>query len=603
MTQGVSVQPSLVIKPFRVLHQGNGEHEWWTSPDHAWLAQANSVDWFNLHREPAATEVKRNSQRDVYHIRCGDSEYFAKLYHPNGLAARAKLIFRGPTALREWRVGLYAAEHAVAAALPVAAAWSRSRLHGGPSLLITRAIAGVQPLNEYWLGARDDHHAANLLIEEVARLIARAHQCGFQHRDMHPGNILVRQSAGRSEAFFVDLHDVRVGSAVSLRDVVANLAQLNQWFRRHATRTQRRRFLAHYMAYRDRYAQAGPLARNWRIDPPKLIADLAAQAERHANRLWAKRDRRAHRDGRYFARIKPAPGWRGYALLRSKHPAPSASAATLTYTRRHWEQWLHSPLDWVDPARQGLLKDSHTATICKALLATSPLPVAVIVKRPLARSLWKRLEQMVGTSRNRKAWNTANMLLNRALPAAQPLAVVERYWLGLLRLDSLGITDYVPASADLETFLTRDVAALAPREQRRVKDRLIESLAGLIHAFHERGFVHRDLKAGNLLVSWHPPYEGKPLLTFIDMDGVKRVRRPGRQRQTRALMRLCASLLGSPACTRTDLLRFLRRYLTGPGRTPALWKDQWRAIQSQVNSKLFNKNARRQWKLARYGRE
>ncbi len=603
MTQGVSVQTSLVIKPPRVLCRGNGEHQWWTSPDHAWLAQADSVDWFHLDREPAAAGIKHNSQRDVYHIRCGDSEYFAKLYHPNGLAARVKLVFRGPTALREWRVGMYAVEHAIAAVLPVAAAWSPSRLNGGPSLLITQAIAGVQPLNEYWLGVRDDHRAANSLIEEVARLIARAHQCGFQHRDMHPGNILVRQSTGGSEAFFVDLHDVRVGCAVSLREVVANLAQLNQWFRRHATRTQRRRFLAHYMAYRDLYAQAGPLARNWRLDPPKLVADLAAQAERHANRLWAKRDRRAQRDGRYFAKIRPAPGWRGYALLRSKHPAPSASAATLTYARRQWEQWLQDPLDWVNPRKHRLLKDSHTATVCQASLPTSPRPVDVLVKRPLARNSWKLLMQAFGRSRNQKLWRTANMLLNRALPAAQPLVVVEKYILGFIRVESIAITDFVPASPDLETFLTRDVATLDPREQRRVKDLLIESAVALLRAFHERGFIHRDLKAGNLLVSWPAPYRDRPLLTFVDMDGIRHVRRPSRNRQMKAVSRLSASLAESTACTNADSLRFLRRYLTAPACTPLHWKEEWRSIQALVASKLSDKQTRREWKRTRYGRE
>jgi len=603
MTQGVSVQPSLAIKPRHVRHNRDGEYEWWTSPDHAGLAQPDAPDWFRLDGEPAAAEVKRNSQREVYRVRCGNTDYFAKLYHPAGWAARIKLIFRGPTALREWRVGTYAAEHAVAAVLPAAAAWSKSRARSSPSLLITEAIAGVLPLNDFWLQVRDDRPAADSLTEEVARLIARAHQCGFQHRDMHPGNILVRHSQGKSDAFFVDLHNVRIGRPVSLREAVANLAQLNQWFRRHATRTQRRRFLSHYVAYRDRYAQASPFARNWRLDPRRLIADLTEQAERHANRLWAKRDRRAHRDGRYFAKIRPAPGWRGHALLRSKHPTASAAAARMTYTRRQWEQWLRDPVGWVDPRKHRLLKDSHTATVCEVMLPTSPRPVPVIVKRPLARTWWKRLKQMVGRSRNQTSWDMANMLLNRALPAAQPLAVVERYWLGLLRLDSLGITDFVPASADLETFLTRDIAALDQREQRRVKDTLMESVVSLLRAFHERGFAHRDLKAGNLLVSWPAPHVGKPVLTFVDMDGIRHVRRPGRERRMRAISRLGASLMESPACTRTDFLRFLLRDLTGPGRPPVRWKEEWKVLQTRMESKLLSKEARRRWKLDHYGRE
>jgi tRNA A-37 threonylcarbamoyl transferase component Bud32 len=603
MTQAVSMRPKIEPTPGTPVTCVKAEHQWRTAPGHAALAESGRIDWFHLTESPTATHVKRNSHRDVWRVICDGRAYFAKLYHPNDWASKAKSLLRGPVALQEWDVGMYAAEHAIGAAMPVAIAWSNSRSKIGSSLLITEAIADVEPLNEYWLRFRDDRLLANSLLEEMARLIARAHQCGFQHRDMHPGNILVRRVGEKSEAFFVDLHDVRIGRPVSLREVVQNLAQLNQWFRRHATRTQRQRFLKHYMTYRDRYAQASALARNWRLESTRLVADLAVQAERHANRLWAKRDRRAHRTGRYFARIKPAPGWRGHVLLRSKHPSPSAGAASLAYNQQQWQEWLRDPLDWVDPRRHELLKDSHTATICRANLPTNAGPATVVVKRPLARSFWKRLRQFFGTSRNRRSWKMANMLLNRALPVAQPLAVVERYLLGFIRVDSISITDYISASADLETFLTRDLAAQDPPTQYRAKWRLIESLVALLRSFHERGFVHRDFKASNLLVSWDPPYAGVPVFTLIDMDGIAHVRRVSERQRARTVVRLCASLLSSPACTRADRLRFLRRYLTEPGKTPRDWKDRWRAIDSQVSNKLHDKEARRQWKLRRYGRE
>jgi hypothetical protein len=195
------------------------------------------------------------------------------------------------------------------------------------------------------------------------------------------------------------------------------------------------------------------------------------------------------------------------------------------------------------------------------------------------------------------------MLLNRNLPVAQPLAVVERYLAGFIRLDSVAITDFVPDSADLETFLTRDVAALDPALQYRVKAGLIVCVVRMIKRFHDRGFAHRDFKAPNLLVNWEPPYDGEPTLTFIDMDGIKYVRRASDRQRQRAVARLCASLLACPACTPADRLRFLRQYLAGPGRTWTGWKDEWLAIQTRVQGKLQAKEARREWKLRQYGRE
>ncbi len=602
MKQAVSVHPVREDdEPSPVVEFESGGRQWRVFREHVRLLESSGIDWFRLADCDHATLVKRNSQRDVWRVVWDGREYFAKLYHPNGLVTQAKLLVRGAAARREWNVARYAAAHSVAAVVPVATAWMGARGSRGAALLITEAVVGAVPLNEYWLAVRHDRQAAGALTDALADLIARAHQCGFQHDDMHPGNILIRQNGRLREVFFVDLHKVAIGRHVALHCVVVNLAQLNQWFRRHATRTQLRRFLARYLACRDKYAQSSPLARNLSVEPAVLLARLLREAECHARRLWAKRDRRIFRNGRYFTRIRPAPGWRGHALLCSKHPAPTACVARLTFTKQQWRDWLAEPLSWVDPTKHELMKDSHTATVCKAAMPTEA-GLAVIVKRPLARNFWKKLGQIFGRSRNLRSWRISNMLLNRNLPAAQPLAVVERTIAGVVRLDSISLTDYVPSSADLETFLTRDVAALDVRTQHRVKDRLIDAVVRLVKAFHDRGFVHRDFKAPNLLVNWEPPYKGEPKLTLIDMDGISHAPRASERRRIRAIVRLCASLLGSPACTDSDRLRFLMRLMLRPGRSAAGWKDQWRMIETQVFEKMRDKHARRQWKLERYGR-
>jgi tRNA A-37 threonylcarbamoyl transferase component Bud32 len=593
-------QPSISELSVDVFSQG--DHHWRVVSGHADLVKASSVDWFHLETCPTASLVKRNSQRDVWCVTIGDRKYFAKLYHPKGPMAVFKVFIRGATASREWAVAAYALQHGIAAVVPVATAWSHDRPATKPSLLVTEAVNSALPLSDHWGLIRHDRLLAQRLIEDLARLIARAHQCGFQHGDMHPGNILVSGAGRRGEAIFVDLHNVRIGRSVGMRQIVANLAQLNQWFRRNASLSQRRRFLHQYIAYRDQFAQASPLARNWRIEPKKLVVDLNIQAERHANKLWSKRDRRTYRSGKYFAKLRPAPGWRGNAVLQSKHPAPVDANSAPLFTRRQWEEWLRDPLAWVDPAKNQLVKDSHTATLCRASLPAQPKPIEVIVKRPLARNLWKKIVATLGPSRNRRAWRMANMLRNRDLPAAQPLAIIERF-IGLTRVDSILFVEYVTDSVDLETFMTRTAAALDPHRRVAVKATLIETIVRLLKTFHERGFVHRDLKAPNLLVTWAPPYEGRPTLTLIDMDGIRHVRKASEGQQMRALVRLCSSLLSSPGCTCTDRLRFLKAYLTGPGQTAAKWKETWRTIHVQVCEKLHAKEDRRQWKLANYGRE
>ena len=602
MSESVSLRPSAEAgRAAGYSEFTDGDVHWRIAADHVAAVRGSNLNWQHLSPACGAVLVKQNTQRDVWRIAVAGRDYFVKVYHPRGLLHRAKLVWRGPTAVEEWNVGRYAAAFGVGSVVPVACAWTGSLRSAGLSILITEAVPNARPLSDYWNDVKHDRHLADTLMDSLARLIARAHQCGYRHGDMHPGNILVRSGRTGATIHFVDLHKVQTGSSVSLAGVVRNLAQLNQWFRRNASRAWRLRFLVRYLAYRDQFAQSSAYARNWRIDPRRLSADLARQADKHAQALWSKRDRRTLRDSRYFARIKPAPGWRGNVLLTSKHPAPAAAASTLTYARSQWKEWLRDPLTWVDPTRHTMLKDSHTATICKAEL---PVPggATVIVKRSLPRNLWKRLVQMFGPSRNRRAWRMANMLLNRDLPAAQPMAVVERYAARWVRLDSILMTDYIPGSDDMEAYLARRIGALPPCRRRAAKDRLISAVLILLRAFDERGFAHRDLKAGNLLVTCDDPAIDPPKLTLIDMEGIRRVARPRAENLRRAVVRLSVSLAASDQCTRTDRLRFLQRLLAGYGPAAPRWKDAWREIDALSQSKRQRHEARRQWKMRNYGR-
>jgi len=604
MTQSVSVHAGCVPLPSTAfVEMDRGRFRWRISQRHVAVLRLDGIDWFDLQAGPTASRVKHSSHREVWRVVHHGRAYYVKLYHPEGFVARAKARLFGSPALHEYNVALYAAAHAVNAVAPVAAAWQRPNGLGVTSLLMTEAAEGVEALSDAWLKVRACHGQAVGLIDAVARLVARAHQCGFRHGDLHPGNVLVRFVDGAWEALFVDLYDVRVGWAVSAAEMIANLAQLNQWFRSHATRAQRLRFLRGYLKSRDAFALASPWARNRPVAIRELLVKLAAQADRHADRLWAKRDRRSRRNGQYFAKIRPAPGWRGLALLRSKHPSPSAAAARSVFTRSQWERWLASPSDWADPRKQTLLKDSHTALVFRARLPVEDGAAEVVVKRPLARTLLKRILHAVGPSRNMRSWKTANMLLNRNLPVAQPLAVVERYAAGLLRTDSVCISDFVVGAVDLEVFLAQRLTAWPAERRLAAKGRLTETMVGLLRRFSDRGFAHRDFKASNLLVSWPEPLEGPPVLTLVDLEGVRYVGTATASHRNRILVRLAASLPRCPGCTRTDRLRFLKRYLTSPRATPRGWKDVWREIQGQVDAKLRSKERRRRWKIRRYGRE
>ncbi|MFO0972285.1 MAG: lipopolysaccharide kinase InaA family protein [Phycisphaerae bacterium] len=589
----------LTVAPRMVERAG---YVWCVLPDAAELVDGDGVDFAALVEGPGIRRIKRNGQRDVWRldVRCGS--YFLKRYRNESLASRLKTALRGPVAELEWSAGHYAARHGIAAVRPVAYAWRGTHRWSARSLLVTRAVPGAMPLCDYWLSVRDQPTRAGAMTRGVARLVARAHQCGFHHLDMHAGNIIVQtEGAGAPRPMFVDLHNARIGASVRPRAIVANLAQLNQWFRRHATRAQRLRFLKAYLVARDEFAQASPFARNWHIEPRTLLATLALAARRHAERLWAKRDRRSMRSGRYFARIQLRNGWTGHAALVTKHPRAGSRVSHLVCEPAQWAEWLAAPESWVAPQNTTVLKDSHSARVCRATLPTDP-PLPIIAKRPIPRSLFKRLLYWIGPSRNRRAWRRANMLLHRDLPAAQPLALVERRTLGLWRRDSILLTEFVENAVDLEAFLVRELPRQPSDVQRRMKDRLIGAVVSLVVDLAERGFAHRDFKAPNILVRWDSPYTGPAELVLIDMDGVSH--RGGVQRAAarRALVRLSVSLADVGLVTRTDRARALRGFLIHSGQARAEWTREWGAWQAESDAKADEKDARRDWKLARYGR-
>jgi tRNA A-37 threonylcarbamoyl transferase component Bud32 len=83
---------------------------------------------------------------------------------------------------------------------------------------------------------------------------------------------------------------------------------------------------------------------------------------------------------------------------------------------------------------------------------------------------------------------------------------------------------------------------------------LIRCLAELIGKMHAEGFVHRDLKASNILVD----SGGKPHL--IDLDGLSYLGKVSAYAAVSNLKRLERGLLGKPIFNRLNWMSFLRVY-------------------------------------------
>jgi serine/threonine protein kinase len=309
------------------------------------------------------------------------------------------------------------------------------------------------------------------------------------------------------------------------------------------------------------------------------------------------------RTGRYFARLDLSGGWRAHVFLACKHPVEGSPASSMTFTQQQWKQWLHNPLRLVTPAdRRWIIKESRTSVVCRGRLERDDgRSLDVICKRSLPRGGLKRILQLLRTSRPLLTWKRANALLHRQIPTARPLAVLERRRFGLL-LDSLVVTEYLPHTQDLDTLLTVTLRVLPAAAQRTLKRQIGQSLCPLLHRLFERGFIHRDLKAPNLLVQWNPQSPEPPGVLLVDLDGLRPCHRTGDQAELDALVRLNVSLDHCKRVTLTDRGRYLRDYLTRPGCPQPQWKPLWHTIAAACEIK---RSARRRWQekmLRKYGR-
>jgi tRNA A-37 threonylcarbamoyl transferase component Bud32 len=585
---GEAAQASALAGEHTWVDRTRGNWQWRIRCD--WAAYFDSPaapDWLNLHDQSGTVRVKTNEIRQVWLIETPSGSLYAKIAGPGRKWPRLRRLLLGPDALREWRVADYAARHRIATVAPVAAGWAKVNGQQPASVLITMALVNARPLDSLWLELDPARPATrrikNAAIDATAELVARAHQNGFVHADLHAGNVLIESLPDdRCRACFVDLQSVRLHGPVSDGRVFHNLGQLNQWFQVNGLVSDRIRFLVRYLDWRNRVLAESAHGRRLAGDLRSLLGPLEQAARLHNRALAAKRDRQSMRDGRYFAAFRLEDGSRAHVFLEAKHPLPGSPASSMRFTREQWRDRLTPPRDWMNTTDlRNVIKDSDTALTCTARLAVAGGPcLKVVCKRTSPRRLHKRLLYLFLRSREMRSWKLGNALLHRQVATARPLAVCETRRWGLLR-DSLLVTEFVEHAQDLDTLLVLRLREMPSDQQRRLKARIIRSLARLVRTMDDAGLAHRDLKASNILVQLDPQERDRPRLLLVDLDGLSRRRLWRPNSRLRALARLNASLEHCRRLTRTDRVRFLRDYLNsiGPPRTD--WKTLWRQVARQ----------------------
>lgn len=533
------------------------------------------------HEGPTVVRVKQNASRTVWHCRLEGGDYYVKQYR-----RRLRDRLTGDDAARELRFSRRLARAGVPAVEVLAVGRSAKR-----AWMVSRTVPSATP-GDAWhrehveSGDGLDRRAVRRAAEQLAEIVARMHDAGVVHRDLHVGNVLVAGDGDRSRLVVTDLHRMAARRRLSRRARAGNLALLLHDRRHLTTRSERLAFLRRYLEVS---GVPGTL-RGWRI----LVEHFG---ESWSRKQYRARARRVLGDNKYFTTLRGERGWRGHAVLASRRRPRSSAAAELQFTAEDWQTVLREPERLFDAADAVVVKDSPSSLIVRRSLVVGRQPVDVYIKRSRRKRPFKIVLDAFRPSRSLRAFRLGHELLTRRIATALPLAALERR-VGPFLLDNILITEAVAPAEHLNRFLSRWLGGSLvqargidlARQQQLARD-LLHQLGRLLRRLQSHGFAHRDLKGANLLVHW--TQERAPEMVMVDLDGLSHHRRVSSRRMFQALMRLNVSLLESPAVNHAGRLRMLLGYLRRPGAGRINFKPYWRELEAWSAKKLKRQIASR----------
>jgi len=528
-------------------------------------------------REPDWTQVKQNASRTVYRGKVGDRDIYLKHFHGQSFFHRVARMLKVSHASREIYYAQYLRQAGVETPEPLAASSGQPEWYA--TVAVENALPGDQWHSQQLAAGDAGQQAIDHATTAMAELVARMHAAGVIHRDLHLGNILVAQQAGAPRLVLTDLHRLKRRMRLSRFARTANLAQLLHDRRDTTTRTQRLRFLKHYLAQ----SGARGTLRGWEF----LIDQMA---RRHTRKHHAHRDRRVTGKNRYFTDVTLPDHWKGHVVLASKHRPPGSTAAGQVLTAEQWTEVLSRGPSLLEGDGVEVIKDSPSGRVVRRRLKIGRLELDVHIKRPRRKRSWKILFDCLRPSRPLRAFRIGHKMMTRGVDTALPLAAIEKR-IGPFLTDSILITETVPAS-HLNQFLhvrlahvaDPQLAGLSEAKQESIARNVLSSLGHMVRRLHDNNLVHRDLKSGNILVHW--TLSDGPSVVLIDLDGLKRVAHISMRQRFQGLMRLNVSLLECTSVSHAGRLRMLLGYLRRPGAGRIEFKPYWRVLQQWSARKL-----------------
>ena len=456
---------------------------------------------------PLRTSVSRLTSRVVWR---GVGPVLLKVHRTRSLGERARSWVRASRARQEWDAACFLGAAGLPVPAPVAMGEARRWGMVRGSFFAADFLPGARPVHEALEAQGPALRTA--LLERLADLLRGMHDRGFDHRDLHTGNVLAGPGPGdRCALFLTDLHRSRLGPWVTRRSRQRALAQWLHSLATHLDRVGRQAWLATYL-------------RGW--DAASLWAPAI---ERRIARF--ERVRRASRGKRCFKE----------STVYTRDVGRGRGARRRDLSLDRLEEVLAAHDRASASGAPGFLKRSRKGVVTRH--------GDIVVKERRPTSAFDRLRDRLAPSRHAAGYRNSHMLCVLGLGTARPLAWVHR--------DGRVFTLFEDLSALVRLdHLARDLSAAPARGE---QTRLREASAAWLGTLHREGIYHGDFKGVNVLVDLV-----SMAFFLIDTDacrffaGVVDARR-----RVKNLAQLAASI--PVVVTRTERLRWYRAYARALG--------------------------------------
>lgn len=468
----------------------DGDVHWKVHPD--FLADFFEETRFQLEnwKEAGSLQtIKSGPHRTVYRVQLDHENFYLKHYKTPDWKSRIQNLVRPSKSMLEWNVEKKIKAVGIPTIETVAIG---QKSHMGQVLdnfLISKEIPHTETLQDYVKKFLSDGKLEmpftyrKYLAKQMGHLIGQLHSGGFDHQDLHSGNILVRIDPETGiKSWIIDLHAIRCGKS-NLADLFySNLALFNNYFAKMVSRTDRRRFFNAYWKtihqHVENQSRLHPVFHDTR--KKSTITTIESYCNNALLKRYEKDDRKWERSHRK------------QVLFESKQTSYRALSSL-------GQDLIQSLVDQPEKILSGGLNFSWMKENSGIIEGIITLEV-----NNRSRKFWLFHTKADSTETHqahlklKNAWKNGQRIFRRSIDAIQP-----QFWLTKKTPDATGswlLMDYDEKMVPVSVFLEKQFPVLAEEVQEKWLEKYLDTISKNLDWLFQCGFHYPQLTGDHLLV-------------------------------------------------------------------------------------------------------